>query len=73
MSIHIQCSVQKLALIIKKRWLACTFIYLIFLLFQARRLMSKLDIYRKFTNALGVTIVLSVAGICYEVFPQSSY
>jgi hypothetical protein len=32
--------------------------------------MSKLDIYRKFTNALGVTIVLSVAGICYEVFPR---
>lgn len=32
--------------------------------------MSKLDIYRKFTNALGVTVVLSVAWICYEVLPH---
>jgi hypothetical protein len=39
---------------------------------QARRLMSKLDIYRKFTNALCVTIVLSVAGICYELYFKST-
>ncbi|KAJ3677122.1 hypothetical protein LUZ60_002846 [Juncus effusus] len=35
---------------------------------QARRLMAKLDIYRKFTNALGVTVLLSVAWICYELY-----
>ncbi|KAJ4812701.1 Transmembrane protein 87A [Rhynchospora pubera] len=39
---------------------------------QARRLMSKLDIYRKFTNALGVTVLLSVAWICYELYFKST-
>lgn len=29
--------------------------------------MAKLDIYRKFTNALGVAVVVSVGWICYEV------
>lgn len=27
----------------------------------------KLDIYRKFTNALAVAVILSVIWICYEV------
>lgn len=30
-------------------------------------MMIKLDIYRKFTNALAVTVVVSVGWICYEV------
>ncbi|PHU24454.1 hypothetical protein BC332_09561 [Capsicum chinense] len=34
---------------------------------QARRLLAKLDIYRKFTNALAVTVILSVGWTCYEV------
>ena len=29
--------------------------------------MAKLDIYRKFTNALGVAVVVSVGWIGYEV------
>ncbi|WJX67264.1 hypothetical protein P8452_51745 [Trifolium repens] len=33
---------------------------------QARRMM-KLDMYRKFTNALAVAVVVSVGWICYEV------
>ncbi|CAL9097555.1 unnamed protein product [Musa acuminata var. zebrina] len=39
---------------------------------QARRLMAKLDIYRKFTNALGVALVLSVCWICYELYFKST-
>ncbi|KAH9305381.1 hypothetical protein KI387_009785, partial [Taxus chinensis] len=33
---------------------------------QARRLLAKLDIYRKFTNALAVAVIVSVAWIGYE-------
>lgn len=35
--------------------------------FQARRMLAKLDIYRKFTNALAVAVIVSVGWICYEV------
>ncbi|KAL2933031.1 Transmembrane protein 87A [Bienertia sinuspersici] len=35
---------------------------------QARRMMAKLDIYRKFTNALVVAVVVSVGWICYELY-----
>ncbi|KAG1334351.1 transmembrane protein 87A [Cocos nucifera] len=35
---------------------------------QARRLMAKLDIYRKFTNALAVAVIVSVGWIGYEMF-----
>ncbi|XP_021716553.1 transmembrane protein 87A-like [Chenopodium quinoa] len=35
---------------------------------QARRMMAKLDIYRKFTNALVVAVILSVGWICYELY-----
>ncbi|GAB4847823.1 hypothetical protein Ancab_026884 [Ancistrocladus abbreviatus] len=35
---------------------------------QAKRSTIKLDIYRKFSNALGVTVIASVAWICYEVY-----
>ncbi|KAE9468002.1 hypothetical protein RHGRI_025174 [Rhododendron griersonianum] len=34
---------------------------------QARRMLGKLDIYRKFTNALAVTVIVSVGWICYEL------
>lgn len=34
---------------------------------QARRMFAKLDIYRKFTNALAVAVIVSVGWICYEV------
>ncbi|KAL7140413.1 hypothetical protein ABFS83_09G119400 [Erythranthe nasuta] len=34
---------------------------------QARRMTAKLDIYRKFTNALAVAVILSVGWICYEL------
>lgn len=30
-------------------------------------MLGKLDIYRKFTNALAVTVIVSVGWICYEV------
>ena len=30
-------------------------------------MMAKLDIYRKFTNALAVAVIVSVGWICYEV------
>lgn len=30
-------------------------------------MMVKVDIYRKFTNALAVTVIVSVGWICYEV------
>jgi len=35
---------------------------------QARRLLAKLDIYRKFTNALAVAVMVSVAWIGYELY-----
>ncbi|GAB4848153.1 hypothetical protein Ancab_002820 [Ancistrocladus abbreviatus] len=35
---------------------------------QVKRTTIKLDIYRKFSNALGVTVIASVAWICYEVY-----
>ncbi|WJX61614.1 hypothetical protein P8452_46685 [Trifolium repens] len=34
---------------------------------QARRMMIKFDMYRKFTNAFAVAVVVSVGWICYEV------
>ncbi|XP_058089337.1 uncharacterized protein C26H5.07c-like isoform X2 [Magnolia sinica] len=34
---------------------------------QARRMVAKLDIYRKFTNALAVAIIVSAACIGYEI------
>lgn len=34
---------------------------------QARRMLVKLDIYRKFTNALAVAVIVSVGWMCYEV------
>ncbi|XP_039066560.1 transmembrane protein 87A-like [Hibiscus syriacus] len=34
---------------------------------QARRMMVKLEIYRKFTNALVVAVIVSVGWTCYEV------
>ncbi|URE16326.1 Holliday junction DNA helicase ruvB N-terminus [Musa troglodytarum] len=39
---------------------------------QARRLIAKLDIYRKFTNALAVTVIVSVGWICYELYFKSN-
>ncbi|KAK9734441.1 hypothetical protein RND81_04G139900 [Saponaria officinalis] len=38
---------------------------------QARRIMGKLDIYRKFTNALMVAVLVSVGLICYELYFKS--
>ncbi|XP_073311552.1 uncharacterized protein [Primulina huaijiensis] len=38
---------------------------------QARRLTAKLDIYRKFTNALAVAVIVSVGWICYELHFKS--
>ena len=35
--------------------------------FQAKRSSVKLDLYRKFSNALAVTVIVSVAWIAYEV------
>lgn len=46
--------------------LVISWVYL--LLWQARRSYIKLDIYRKFTNALAVAIIASVAWIGYEVY-----
>lgn len=48
------------------------FLYIIFqslklLYIQAKRTSVKLDIYRKFSNALAVVVVASVAWIGYEV------
>ncbi|RVW94267.1 hypothetical protein CK203_034781 [Vitis vinifera] len=38
-----------------------------------RRSMAKLELYRKFTNSLAVSVVLSIAWIGYEVvFPPCS-
>lgn len=39
---------------------------------QARRMLAKLDIYRKFTNALAVAVIVSVGWICYELYFKSS-
>ncbi|KZV58790.1 transmembrane protein 87A-like [Dorcoceras hygrometricum] len=39
---------------------------------QARRMTAKLDIYRKFTNALAVAIIVSVGWICYELYFKSN-
>lgn len=39
---------------------------------QARRLMAKLDIYRKFTNTLAVTVIVSVGWIGYELYFKST-
>ncbi|XP_068660265.1 uncharacterized protein [Aristolochia californica] len=38
---------------------------------QTRRMMAKLDIYRKFTNALAVAIVVSAGWIIYELYIKS--
>ncbi|KAK4760798.1 hypothetical protein SAY87_005691 [Trapa incisa] len=35
---------------------------------QVKRMTVKLDIYRKFTNALAVAVILSVFWICYELY-----
>ncbi|KAF3452009.1 hypothetical protein FNV43_RR08105 [Rhamnella rubrinervis] len=39
---------------------------------QARRMLVKLDIYRKFTNALAVAVIVSVGWICYELYFKSN-
>ncbi|KAI4355412.1 hypothetical protein L6164_004188 [Bauhinia variegata] len=39
---------------------------------QARRMMVKLDIYRKFTNALAVAVIVSVGWLCYELHFKSN-
>ncbi|XAR67565.1 hypothetical protein NMG60_11002366 [Bertholletia excelsa] len=39
---------------------------------QARRMLAKLDIYRKFTNALAVAVIVSVGWICYELYFKST-
>ncbi|RVW52128.1 Transmembrane protein 87A [Vitis vinifera] len=39
---------------------------------QVKRMMAKLDIYRKFTNALAVAVIVSVGWICYELYFKSS-
>ncbi|CAA0816165.1 Lung seven transmembrane receptor family protein [Striga hermonthica] len=39
---------------------------------QARRMIAKLDIYRKFTNALVVAVVVSIGWICYELYFKSN-
>ncbi|KAK2427648.1 Lung seven transmembrane receptor family protein [Trifolium repens] len=40
---------------------------------QARRMMIKFDMYRKFTNALAVAVVVSVGWICYEIISSVCY
>jgi len=35
--------------------------------------MIKLDMYRKFTNALAVAVVVSVGWICYEVIHKQKH
>eukprot|EP00270_Netrium_digitus_P002467 TRINITY_DN12799_c0_g1_i1.p1 TRINITY_DN12799_c0_g1~~TRINITY_DN12799_c0_g1_i1.p1 ORF type:complete len:534 (+),score=153.32 TRINITY_DN12799_c0_g1_i1:163-1764(+) len=37
-------------------------------LLQAKRTMHKLELYRKFTNMLALSVVVSVAWICYEFY-----
>ncbi|XP_047341979.1 transmembrane protein 87A-like [Impatiens glandulifera] len=39
---------------------------------QGRRMTAKLDIYRKFTNALAVAVIVSVGWICYELYFKSN-
>ncbi|KAG4937909.1 hypothetical protein AAZX31_16G008700 [Glycine max] len=39
---------------------------------QTRRMMIKLDIYRKFTNALAAAVLVSVGWICYELYFKSN-
>ncbi|KAI4386918.1 hypothetical protein MLD38_004795 [Melastoma candidum] len=39
--------------------------------FQSRRMMVKLDINRKFTNALAVAVIVSVGWTCYELYFKS--
>ncbi|KAL9254793.1 Transmembrane protein 87A-like protein [Drosera capensis] len=39
---------------------------------QARRIMAKLDMYRKFTNALAVAVIVSIGWICYELYFKST-
>nr|GEY17423.1 transmembrane protein 87A [Tanacetum cinerariifolium] len=39
---------------------------------QAKRMMAKLDIYRKFTNALAVAVIVSVGWICFELYFKST-
>ncbi|PSR96210.1 Transmembrane protein like [Actinidia chinensis var. chinensis] len=39
---------------------------------QARRMLAKLDIYRKFTNALAIAVIVSVGWICYELYFKST-
>lgn len=34
---------------------------------------AKLDIYRKFTNALAIAVIVSVGWICYEVMLVSYF
>lgn len=36
-------------------------------------MMIKLDMYRKFTNALAVAVVVSVGWICYEVIHKQKH
>ncbi|KAL3824511.1 hypothetical protein ACJIZ3_020540 [Penstemon smallii] len=39
---------------------------------QARRMTVKLDVYRKFTNALAVAVIVSVGWILYELYFKSN-
>ncbi|PWA96667.1 lung seven transmembrane receptor family protein [Artemisia annua] len=39
---------------------------------QAKRMMAKLDVYRKFTNALAVAVIVSVGWICHELYFKST-
>ncbi|KAJ8556405.1 hypothetical protein K7X08_029796 [Anisodus acutangulus] len=39
---------------------------------QARRLLAKLDIYRRFTNSLAVAVIVSVGWVCYELYFKST-
>ncbi|KAK4754053.1 hypothetical protein SAY87_002157 [Trapa incisa] len=39
---------------------------------QVKRMTVKLDIYRKFTNALAVAVILSVFWICYELYFEAN-
>lgn len=41
---------------------------ILFFFFQAKRNSIRLDIYRKFSNALAVTVIASVVWIGYEVY-----
>ncbi|CAA7400758.1 unnamed protein product [Spirodela intermedia] len=39
---------------------------------QAKRLTAKLEMYRKFTNALCAAVIVSVGWICYEIYFKST-